>query len=119
MNSYRELKVYQKSLKLVAKVYRLTASLPDEEKYGLVSQFNRASVSVVANIAEGYDRKTTKEFIHFLYIAKGSCAELKALLDVLLEIQLMNINEYEEFFNFVDDISKMLHGLISSLNKRN
>jgi four helix bundle protein len=68
INSHKDLEVYKQSMDLVTDVYSLTKAVPDEEKFGLISQMRRAAVSIVSNIAEGSARKNTKEYIQFLYI---------------------------------------------------
>ena len=77
VNSYKELIIWQKSMVLVSKVYSLTKKFPNDEKYGLVSQLNRASVSIPANIAEGWGRESRKNFVQFLRISRGSLFELE------------------------------------------
>ena len=77
LKNYKELKVWQKSYQLCLEVYKITAEFPIEEKYGLISQIRRAVVSVPSNIAEGYGRKTTTDYIKYLYIAYGSLCELE------------------------------------------
>ena len=77
MQSYKDLKVWQKSIKLVVKIYKLTSLLPDEEKFGLISQMRRCSVSIPSNIAEGYARKNKKDNARFVSIAYVSATELE------------------------------------------
>ncbi len=71
---YSDLQVWQKAMELVEKTYLLTSKLPEGERYGLASQMQRAAVSIPSNIAEGYSRASTKEYVKFLYVAKGSNA---------------------------------------------
>ena len=77
LKNYKELKVWQKSYDLCLDVYRITTRFPNEERYGLTSQLRRAAVSVPSNIAEGYGRKTTNDYIRMLYISYGSLCELE------------------------------------------
>ena len=77
LKNYKELIVWQKSYQLCIEIYRITKDFPKEEKFGLTSQIRRAVVSVPSNIAEGYGRKTTREYIRALYIAYGSHCELE------------------------------------------
>ena len=76
LKNYKELKVWQKSYQLCLKIYKVTKIFPKEEKYGLTSQIRRSAVSIPSNIAEGYGRKTTADYIKYLYIAYGSVCEL-------------------------------------------
>jgi four helix bundle protein len=80
MSRYKELKVWQESIEFVSSTYACTREFPKEERYGITSQLNRAGVSVAANIAEGAGRNSSKEFVQFLSIAMGSCAEAETLL---------------------------------------
>lgn len=89
MNSYKELVVWQKSIDLIIKVYLHTASFPQKEKFNLISQSRRSATSIATNIAEGYSRKTTGEFLHFTKIAFGSAAELETLLYIALKLKFI------------------------------
>ena len=80
LRSYRELTVWQKSIDLAVKIYRITRRFPAEERYGITSQMRRAASSVPANIAEGQARRTTGEFLQALGVARGSLAELETFL---------------------------------------
>ncbi len=77
IESYKELKVWKKSIDLVKEIYKITNKFPKEEIYVLVSQMRRAAISIPSNIAEGYKRKNLKEYIQFLSIAEASAAELE------------------------------------------
>jgi len=77
LKNYKELKVWQRSYQLCLEIYKITKRFPNGERYGLTSQIRRAAVSVPSNIAEGYGRKTTQEYIRFLYIAYGSNCEME------------------------------------------
>ena len=77
LKSYKDLKVWQRAYQLCLEIYKITKGFPDEEKYGIISQLRRAAVSVPSNISEGYGRKTTPEYIQFLYIAYGSVCEME------------------------------------------
>ena len=83
---FEDLRVWQESRTIVGTVYRLTARFPPEERYGLSSQLRRAAVSTMSNIAEGFERGTNNEFIHFLYMAKGSIGEVRSQLYVALDL---------------------------------
>jgi len=77
VKDYKELEVWKKGIELVDCVYKITASFPNNERFGLVVQMQRSAVSIPSNIAEGFARQYTKEYIQFIYIALGSCAELE------------------------------------------
>ena len=77
LKNYKELNVWQQSYKLCLHIYKVTKCFPKDEMYGLTSQTRRSAVSIPSNIAEGYGRKTTLEYLRFLYIAYGSVCELE------------------------------------------
>ena len=82
MNTHKDLEVWKKAIDFSEMIYSITKTYPNDEKFGLVSQMRRAVVSISANIAEGAARKTRKEFVQFLYIARGSASELDTLLEI-------------------------------------
>ena len=118
INKFDELKVFQKSHIFNLKVYSLTKEFPPEEKFRLIDQICRSSSSVPANIVEGNSRKTVKEFIQFLYQAKGSLSETQYHLKLSKDLNLISENIYKELINESDEIGKMLSGLIKYLNSR-
>lgn len=85
-HNFRELNIWKDSLQLVKKVYILTSELPKDEKFGLISQINRSSISIPSNIAEGSGRTSEKEFLHFLNIAISSSYELETQLILVEEL---------------------------------
>ena len=115
MQTYRELRVWQKSIALVKSVYKLTKTFPKAEMFGLSSQMRRAAVSIPANIAEGYVRKYRPEYLQFLRIAFGSGAELETFAILTKELGLANEKEVELFQDQLNEVMRMLNGLISSL----
>jgi len=88
INSYKDLDVWKKSIELVKKVYFTTKGFPKEEIYGLVNQMRRCAVSIPSNIAEGKTRQHINEYIQFLYISLGSCAELESQVIIAKRIRL-------------------------------
>lgn len=112
MNNYKELKVWQKSMDLVEKVYALTLSYPKEEKYGLISQIQRSAVSIPSNIAEGAGRNSNKEFRNFLGIANGSINELSTQMELSIRIGYLKQDEVMDVFNLIAEIQKMNFSLI-------
>src|SRR3989344_6403209 len=93
MQTYRDLIVWQKGIQLVKAVYQLTDKFPKSEMFGLVSQMRRASVSIPANLAEGYSRKHRPEYIQFVRIAYGSGAELETFLVLTRELKFASESE--------------------------
>jgi len=115
VKDYKELEVWQKGILLVLKVYELTKVFPKEERYALTDQIKRAAVSIPSNIAEGASRNTTKEFIQFLYIARGSASELET--QIIIAKKLGYMNDEESLISDITIIRKMLNALITSLRK--
>lgn len=113
MKSHKDLIVYQKSLDFIVMIYDCTANFPAEEKYGLISQLRRASVSVPSNISEGAGRKSKKEFAQFLYIALGSLNEVETQLEIAKRLKF--IEDIEELINNLVHIKRMLLNLIKSI----
>ena len=115
--NWRDLKVWQKAHSLVLDVYELTVNFPEEEKYGIVSQLRRSAVSIAANIVEGQSRNTTKEYLSFLYNARGSLEETRYHLLLSRDLGYIDEEKFETFETKCGEISKMLNGLIQSLKR--
>jgi len=116
IQSFKDLIVWQKSFDLVKEVYSLTSKLPDSEKFGLISQIQRCSVSIPSNIAEGTKRGTRKDYAQFLRMAYGSSAELETQL--LLIHALYNI-ETDDLLECTNQVQKMLYSMILKLTPKN
>jgi four helix bundle protein len=114
--SYRDLKVWQRSMKLVLSVYRLTGCFPKEELYGLVSQMRRAAVSVPSNIAEGKGRLTDRDRTHFYLQARGSLLELETQILIARELSYLAVTESEPLLESVAEIGRMLNGLVEAIS---
>ncbi|MEQ8939001.1 MAG: four helix bundle protein, partial [Gammaproteobacteria bacterium] len=116
MKSHRELDVWNKAIDFSEIIYRLTKDYPREESFGLVSQMRRAAVSIAANVSEGAARNSRKDFIRFLYIARGSASELDTLLEISDRTKM---TETDLIIRAKQDnvvILKMLSALIGSLS---
>jgi four helix bundle protein len=117
LNSFEEIIAWQKARELNAEIYNITnVNEVFSKDYGLRDQMRRASVSISSNIAEGFERETTKEFIRFLFIAKASAGEFRSQLYLALDLNYINKEEFGKMNNKVNDISKLLSGLIKYLN---
>ena len=110
-SDFEKLKVWKKSCRFVISVYQLFRNFPDS---GLYSQMTRAAVSIPSNIAEGCERNSKRDFVHFLYIAKGSAAELRTQLYLASELGFISKEDALSMANECKAISKMLKGLINS-----
>ena len=118
LKNYKELKVWQKAYRLCLEIYRVTRNFPREEIYGLTSQIRRAAVSVPSNIAEGYGRQTTREYIQSLYIAYGSNCELETQILLSGDLGYIEAQNFERLQREVGDIERMLKALIKSLGEK-
>lgn len=115
-NSFEEINSWQKSRLFNKQIYEITNSGSEFKKdFDLVRQIRRASISISSNIAEGFERNTDKEFIYFLYIAKGSAAEVRSQLYLAFDLNYITKTEFEELFNNISDISKLISGFIKYL----
>ena len=116
LNSYRDLIVWQKAMELVKKTYAIIAILPKEEKYALADQMRRCVVSIPSNIAEGYERNSSKEYVHFLSIANGSKAELVTQLEICK--MLGYVNDITEIVSLCDEIGKIINSIIKKIGEK-
>lgn len=116
IESYKQLKVWQKSIELVRETYKITDNLPKSELYGLVSQMRRCVISIPSNIAEGYKRRNLGEYIQFLSIADGSAAELETQIIISRELYL-KIN-FEKAQSLLEEVQKMLITMIKKLTAK-
>ena len=118
LRNYKELKVWQKSYRLCLEIYKITKRFPKEERYGLTSQIRRSAVSVPSNIAEGYGRKTTPEYIRFLYIAYGSNCEMETQILLSGDLGYIETGKLEILQVGIGEVERMLKALINSLEKK-
>ncbi|TAJ13015.1 four helix bundle protein [Patescibacteria group bacterium] len=115
ISSYKKLVVWQKSMTLVVNIYEATNKFPASERFGLISQMQRASISIPSNIAEGSERNTKKDFAQFIHIALGSTSELETQIDIAFRLKFINSEKYSELEKQVIEIKKMLVSLKLSL----
>ncbi len=116
MYHFEKLEIWQKAMKLVDEIYSITEIFPSKEKFALIDQIRRSTVSIPINIAEGSGRNSKKEFIQFLSIARGSLYETVTLLMIAKNRSYIEDLKYTELSGSIDSINKMLSRLISSLN---
>lgn len=115
MHNYKNLNVWQKAVELSTSIYSLTGDFPHEERYGLISQMRRASISIASNIAEGAGRNSSKEFNQLLSIAYGSCYELSTQLLIAKNLQFFSDSDYVEIDEKITEIQKMIYRLKENL----
>ncbi len=118
ISSFKDLKIWQKSMILINQIYTLSKDFPANEKFGLTSQINRASVSVASNIAEGWGRESKKSFVQFLKISRGSLFELDTLLIVAVNQNYLKDSDYDQLLIQINEIGKMINSLIFSIEKK-
>lgn len=122
VHNLKEIKVWEKSIKLCTDIYITLTDFPNDEKYGLSSQIKRSVISISSNIAEGAGRNSDKEFIHFLGIANGSCFELLTQMLIATNLQLVELEKSKELCDRIIEIQKMIFGfrkrLIEDINRK-
>jgi len=118
LRNYKDLKVWQRSYELCIEIYKTTKGFPKEETYGLTSQIRRAAVSVPSNIAEGYGRKTTPDYIRSLYIAYGSNCELETQILLSGDLGYIEAVELKKLQDGIGEVERMLKALIKSLENK-
>jgi four helix bundle protein len=115
--SYRDLIAWQKAMKLARAAYRLSNELPRKEAYGLISQLQRAAVSVPSNIAEGHGRLTDLQFRHFLGNSRGSLCELQTQVELAYDLGYISEEKFREFMEKSSEVARLINGLITSLRE--
>jgi len=118
MKNYKELEVWQKGIDLAIDVYQMTKMFPSEEKFGLVSQIQRAATSIPANIAEGWGRGSTREYMQFLRIARGLLMELETQLIMADRLGYTRGEQLQIFQNEVETLGKRINTLIQALLRK-
>ena len=118
IRSYRDLQAWRLAVRLKKIVYRVSAGFPADERYGLTSQVRRAAVSIASNIAEGWGRGTTPDYIRFLRMARGSMYEVETQLIIARELGFVDDEKYEYTEGAIDEAGRVLGGLIRSIEKK-
>ena len=118
LNSFKDLKVWQKAYQLCLEIYKTTKYFPNEEKYGLSSQMRRAAVSIPSNIAEGYGRKTIPDYVRCLYIAYGPTSELETQTLLSGDLKYLIEDNQNSLFEKNEEVEMMLMALIKSLKNK-
>jgi four helix bundle protein len=116
--SYQQLEVWQKAMDLVVLLYEYSKLFPKEELYGLTSQLRRAAVSIPSNIAEGQGRRSTKDFLNFLSISKGSLFELETQVEIARRLGYLPAIRHEELKELGQTVGRLLSGLIRALEQK-
>ena len=115
VKSFEDLAVWKDARKFTNKIYNLTNKFPKEELYGLTSQIRRATVSIMSNIAEGFDRRSDKELTNFLSIARASSSEVQNDLYIALDLNYISQVEFNQLYQEAKKIAKQINGLMNYL----
>ena len=118
LRTFKELIVWQESYALCGSIYTLTEQFPSDERFGLTSQLRRARVSIPSNIAEGYNRDTTPDYVRFLFIALGSLGEVETHMMLSRDVRLCEPRQCDEVLDLIAEINRMLRALIRSLKQK-
>lgn len=118
ISSYKDLIVWKKSIELVTEIYAVSKQFPIEEKFGLVNQLNRAVVSIPANIAEGWGRESSKNYLQFLRISRGSLMEVETLMIISKNLNYIEEEKFKLVSGRIEETGKILQGLIKSIQQR-
>ena len=116
--SYRDIKAWQKSMALVTEVYRVTSNFPRQEMYGLAGQVRKASTSVPSNIAEGKGRQTKKDYLQFLYRARGSSLEVQTQLEIARNLEFLDDATFAKIIEQAAEAGRVLNGLITNVERQ-
>lgn len=116
-SSFRDLRVWQESVDLTTAIYRVTVQFPKHEIYGLTQQLRRAAVSIASNIAEGKGHRSDKEFLHFLFHARGSLLEVQTQLLIATKLDYLSEQESNRLCDMAEGVGRALSGLIVSLER--
>jgi four helix bundle protein len=119
MHHFKNLKIWQKAMKITEQAYLISSELPNDERFGLTSQIGRSAVSIASNIAEGAGRNTDGEFKNFLGMANGSANELFTQLLLSIRLKLITKNKIESLLNEIIEIQKMNYTLIKKFSMSN
>ena len=120
IQTFKDLEVYRRSYKVMIEMYKISKRFPKDEMFGLTSQIKRASVSIPLNIAEGYGkRENVAEFRRFVLMAIGSCDEMKVLIDICRDLEMMGDEVHDRIESEYDEIGRMLKGLRDKWTKYN
>jgi len=118
VEKFEDLVAWQKARGLTKQIYHLTSKEPFSKDFGLRDQIQRASVSIMSNLAEGFERGRRSEFHQFIVIAKGSCAEVRSQLYVALDVGYITNEEFKHVNSLAEEVSRIIGGLRSTIQKQ-
>ncbi|GHB70988.1 four helix bundle protein [Persicitalea jodogahamensis] len=117
-NTYRETIVWQKAMAFVTAIYKITSSFPTSEQFTLTSQMRRSAISIPSNVAEGFGRRSTGDFVRFLQISTGSLYELQTQVEIAFNLQYVSKEDYDSLFSQSREIERLLSSLIQKLKEK-
>ena len=117
MHNYKELKIWQRAMEYAEEIYKLTALLPVDEKFGLISQIRRSSIAVASNIAEGCGRHTDKQLHQFLSVALGSLCEIDTQILLCERLNILSHSQVDKLNQENNELQKMVYSFMKSLNQ--
>ena len=118
VRTFRDLIVWQKAMKLVTGIYKLTKKFPRDETYGLICQIRRCAISIPSNIAEGYARHSSVDYARFLQIAMGSLFELQTQTEIAVNLEYLQQSDFEKLYESSREIERMLSSLIRKIKAK-
>jgi four helix bundle protein len=116
--NYKDLILWRKAMDLAVVVHQSCTTFPPSETHGLVSQLRRAAISIPSNIAEGYARKSKKEYVYFLHVARGSIAELETQLLLAQRVGYLPENAVTDLQSRIEEVGRILHAVVAGLHRR-
>jgi len=116
IKTYRDLIIWQKSLALVTEIYKITKIFPKDETYGLTAQMRRCAVSIPSNIAEGYGRNSSSDYVRFLRITMGSLYELQTQLEISLNLKYLGTKDFRKFYEPSREVERMISSMIRKIS---
>ena len=117
IKSHKDLLAWQKAMELVELVYDLTRAFPREELFGLATSLRRAAVSIPSKIADGHERDNTREFIHYLSVARGALSEVETQIEIAKRLAYIDDEQQARFNQLVSDTGKIINGLMNSMER--
>ena len=118
IKTYRDLIIWQKSMTLVTEIYKVSKTFPKDETYTLIAQMRRCAISIPSNIAEGYGRKSTNDYIRFLNITMGSIYELQTQLEISFNLKYLGERDFEKLYELCKELERMLSSLTRKLGSQ-
>ena len=117
IKKFEDIKAWQKARELVREIYKITNNENFAKDFSLKDQIRRAAISSMSNICEGFSRQTDKEFIHFLYVSKGSTSEVQSLLYAALDLSYISDEGFDRIYGLAEETVKLISGFIIYLKK--